>query len=329
MDAPPVQYVTTSDGYNIAYAVSGEGRPFVFLPLGMSHIQVDWTEDTWVKPWLQGLAARFQLIQYDGRGQGMSTRGLKQDFVLEDLEIDLETLVNRMKLESFLLMGIRPFGHVAIRYAIRHPERVDALILLSCPVTMASLSAVILRGAGFDAMLRAQAAIAQAPDIAASVERQRKSVNESDAVIFSRTLGRSSVAEVLGQVHAPALVLHPEAVDIPLEESMKLAAAIPNARMMMIKSPAVEEGLKAIDDFLASLPPRDGQPAAVPAPSTLSPREVEVLRLVAAGKSNPQIADELIISLNTVQRHVSNILAKTGLANRTEAAGFARDKGLV
>jgi len=54
-----------------------------------------------------------------------------------------------------------------------------------------------------------------------------------------------------------------------------------------------------------------------------------VLRLVAAGKSNPQIAGELVISLNTVQRHVSNILGKTGLANRTEAAIYARDKGLV
>jgi DNA-binding NarL/FixJ family response regulator len=63
-------------------------------------------------------------------------------------------------------------------------------------------------------------------------------------------------------------------------------------------------------------------------PSGLSAREVEVLRLIAAGKSNPQIADELVISLNTVQRHVSNILAKTGLANRAEAASFATRHGL-
>jgi DNA-binding NarL/FixJ family response regulator len=60
----------------------------------------------------------------------------------------------------------------------------------------------------------------------------------------------------------------------------------------------------------------------------LSSREVEVLRLIAAGKSNPQIAEELVISLNTVQRHVSNILAKTGLANRTEAAAFAHRHNL-
>ena len=63
--------------------------------------------------------------------------------------------------------------------------------------------------------------------------------------------------------------------------------------------------------------------------NALSPRELEVLRLIAAGKSNPQIAAELFISLSTVQHHVSNILAKTGAANRTEAAAYARDRGLV
>jgi DNA-binding NarL/FixJ family response regulator len=56
---------------------------------------------------------------------------------------------------------------------------------------------------------------------------------------------------------------------------------------------------------------------------------VEVLRLVAAGKSNTQIADELVISLNTARKHVANILDKTGTANRTEAAAYARDHGLA
>jgi ATP/maltotriose-dependent transcriptional regulator MalT len=64
-------------------------------------------------------------------------------------------------------------------------------------------------------------------------------------------------------------------------------------------------------------------------PDGLSEREVEVLRLVAAGKSNAQIADELVISLNTVQRHVGNILSKTGLANRTQAASYAHRAGIV
>jgi DNA-binding NarL/FixJ family response regulator len=64
-------------------------------------------------------------------------------------------------------------------------------------------------------------------------------------------------------------------------------------------------------------------PAASAVLDDLSQREVEVLRLLAAGKSNREIADALCISLNTVATHVRNILAKTGTANRTEAAAYA------
>ena len=58
-------------------------------------------------------------------------------------------------------------------------------------------------------------------------------------------------------------------------------------------------------------------------PGGLSDREVEVLRLIAVGRSNQQIAGELFISLNTVTRHVANIFAKIGAANRTEAGAYA------
>jgi len=74
-------------------------------------------------------------------------------------------------------------------------------------------------------------------------------------------------------------------------------------------------------------PPQE--PKAPAFPDGLSEREVEVLRLVAAGKSNQQIADELVISLNTVFRHVSNIFNKSGATNRTEAAAYANRHGLA
>ena len=64
-------------------------------------------------------------------------------------------------------------------------------------------------------------------------------------------------------------------------------------------------------------------------PDGLTQREVEVLRLIALGKSNREIAVELTISLNTVLRHVSHIFAKTGVANRTEAVGYAVRQGLA
>ena len=59
------------------------------------------------------------------------------------------------------------------------------------------------------------------------------------------------------------------------------------------------------------------------APASLSTRELEVLQLIAVGKSNREIADTLCISMNTVARHVSNIFDKVGAANRTEAAAYA------
>lgn len=66
-----------------------------------------------------------------------------------------------------------------------------------------------------------------------------------------------------------------------------------------------------------------------PHPTELTPRELQVLRLIAVGKSNREVAEELFISLSTVAHHVTNILNKTGAANRTEAAAYAAHHGLV
>ena len=65
------------------------------------------------------------------------------------------------------------------------------------------------------------------------------------------------------------------------------------------------------------------------APSGLSAREVEVLRLVAAGRSNPEIAAELYLSEKTVARHLSNIFTKLDVGSRTAAAAFAYQHRLV
>jgi DNA-binding CsgD family transcriptional regulator len=65
------------------------------------------------------------------------------------------------------------------------------------------------------------------------------------------------------------------------------------------------------------------------APDDLSWREVEILRLVATGRSNREIGEELFISGHTVANHVRSILRKTGAANRTEAAGYAYRHALV
>ncbi|HEY2204328.1 MAG TPA: LuxR C-terminal-related transcriptional regulator [Pseudonocardia sp.] len=61
----------------------------------------------------------------------------------------------------------------------------------------------------------------------------------------------------------------------------------------------------------------------------LSPRELEVLALLAAGHRNQVIADRLFIGLDTVKRHVTNILTKLGVSNRTQAVARARELGLL
>ncbi len=70
-------------------------------------------------------------------------------------------------------------------------------------------------------------------------------------------------------------------------------------------------------------------PQRPPTPEPLSERELEVLRLLAQGKSNREIADQLVITELTVRTHVSNILGKLHLASRTQAALYALKEGLA
>jgi DNA-binding CsgD family transcriptional regulator len=145
----------------------------------------------------------------------------------------------------------------------------------------------------------------------------------------------SSIDDMASRVRTPTLVLHPrDFLWLPREESARFAAAIPGARFSLIDGALplgdADKGVAAIETFLAEIsgkaPSGRRDDALV---QGLSAREVEVLRLLAAGRSNQQIADELVISHNTVNRHVSNIYAKTGAANRVEAASYATRNGLA
>ena len=70
------------------------------------------------------------------------------------------------------------------------------------------------------------------------------------------------------------------------------------------------------------------QPDTAPAyPDGLTEREVEVLRLIAAGKANLEIAEELVLAIGTVRRHVANIYEKIGAANRAEATEYTLREG--
>ena len=61
----------------------------------------------------------------------------------------------------------------------------------------------------------------------------------------------------------------------------------------------------------------------------LTSRELEVLTMLAAGRSNQAIASQLVVTLNTVKKHVSHVLGKLGATNRTEAVTRARELSLI
>ena len=75
--------------------------------------------------------------------------------------------------------------------------------------------------------------------------------------------------------------------------------------------------------------PKEASAQAVAAQFDLTEREVEVLQLIATGATNREIAEQLVVSEGTVKNHVSNILSRLGLRDRTQAAIFARENNLL
>jgi LuxR family maltose regulon positive regulatory protein len=73
----------------------------------------------------------------------------------------------------------------------------------------------------------------------------------------------------------------------------------------------------------------DTPQTAQPLPEPLSERELEVLRLVAAGKSNREISGQLFVTVDTVKKHLTHIFGKLGVRSRTQAVARARELGLI
>ncbi len=106
---------------------------------------------------------------------------------------------------------------------------------------------------------------------------------------------------------------------------LRASGAGEEAREQAALAHEVARGLRAAP-LLAELGPLLGSGSAAGA---LTPREREILALVAAGRSNAEIGQQLFISAKTVSVHVSNVMAKLGAASRTEAVALARRSGLI
>ncbi|TQS29056.1 response regulator transcription factor [Microbispora sp. KK1-11] len=112
-----------------------------------------------------------------------------------------------------------------------------------------------------------------------------------------------------------------------------LKSAPPRELAGAVRTVAAGEALLApeitrrmIEDYVRRPRPGSDRPAGL---ETLTPRELEVLRLIARGRSNAEIAAELFLSGPTVKTHVTRILAKLGLRDRVQAVVFAYECGLV
>jgi DNA-binding CsgD family transcriptional regulator len=251
--------------------------------------------------------------------------------LLEASVIDLEAVVDRLGLDQFVLFGPWYGGPTAITYAARHPQRVSHLILwctfargsewLRQPQLQAVRSLVEKDWETYtEAIAHVILGWSKGEPARRYAALLRESVTPEFVQHFYDQVNDWDVSALLERISAPTLVLHRRNHSLGLDAPRRLASGIRNARLLVLDGDSTapylgdtEAALAAIEEFVGVSEP----------PSGVTRREAEVLRLVAAGKSNREIGEELSISINTVDRHVSNILTKIGASNRAEAASFA------
>jgi pimeloyl-ACP methyl ester carboxylesterase/DNA-binding CsgD family transcriptional regulator len=340
MNEPPVRYVRTHDGYDLAYCDVGTGRPVVLLPGRLNSMAYTWYR--WAS-WFAPLREANRFVSFDARGQGLSTRGLRESHAVEDYVTDVALVLDHLKLSEPILVAHGYGGHVAVRYVTQHPERVSALVLVSVTATIQAWNMSLWQGVAgenWDIFLRSLIPRSLPPEaIDERLTRMKAIETQFDYMRASRAMAAAPTIEhLLASVQAPTLVLHPrDYIMIPVSEGTRLAGGIPGARIVMIPGQADElfgdasELAAALRTFLTEMAPRITPPAPTHeavATAKLSARETEVLRLIAAGRSNQQIADELVLSLRTVERHITNLYGKIGAHGKADATAYALRHGL-
>ncbi|HLF77342.1 MAG TPA: alpha/beta fold hydrolase [Dehalococcoidia bacterium] len=328
----PVQYVTTLDGFALAYTVSGAGPPLIYVPSHMNHLLLTW-QWPYLRPWLERLEERFTLVRYDSRGMGLSTRGLPTDHSFEAYQVDLETVREAVQVAQFVLCGAGTGSPTALAYAARNPDRVSALIVWGGGVRSAGeLLFRDLPELDWDVFLQS-AARSNISDVPGIVDLLKQCVSQQD---WLRAVKASSddLEATLSSLRVPTLVLHPrENLLMPLEKSIRLAQ-ITDGQLVVIDGADsmgdAKQGMAAIDAFLKQLPRGEAKSSSNvvigDGLDVLSPRQIEVLRLVVSGMTTREIADKLVLSERTVERHIADVYAKIGARNRAEAIVFALNR---
>ena len=346
-----IRYIRTPDDVRLAWAEAGEGKTLVKAANWMTHLAFDWESPVW-RHWMEFFTDNFRFIRHDERGCGMT------DWQVTDLSFDrwvedLETVVEAAAPAApFALLGISQGAAACIAYAAKYPERVSHLILYGgyargsfhrededhARLYRAMIDLVRL-GWGSDNPVFRQVFTsrfvpgASDEQIGWFNELCRKTTSPETAARLLETRAEINVLPLLEKVNTPTLVIHSRDDNvISITEGQILAANIPNAEFVELDSknhvllkdePAWEHFCNAILEFTGIKSSKYGEDSAF---TSLTPREREVLTLIAEGFGNAQIASQLSISEKTVRNHVSNLFDKLGVWTRAQAMVFARDR---
>jgi DNA-binding CsgD family transcriptional regulator len=197
--------------------------------------------------------------------------------------------------------------------ALQAIQRHDAAAASEHYVALKAVSGIMLLYVSTDRVLGLLAQTMEKLDLAIA--------HFEDALAFCRKAGYRpelawtchDYAETLLQRNSPGD--HARAISL-LEESLSISE---------------ELGMRPLMERVVALQEQAGShPAEAPAyPSGLTEREVEVLQLIALGKSNREIAEVLVLSVRTVERHITNIYAKIDARGRADATSYALSHGLA
>lgn len=296
LPAQEISYCTTPDGVRIAYSSVGQGPPIVKAANWLNHLEFDWQSPVW-RHWLHELMRGHRLIRYDERGNGLSDWTVA-DMSFDALVQDLETVVDAAGLDRFTLFGISQGCAFSIAYAVRHPERVERLILYGGyaqgwrkrgePAEIAAREAMLTlvrEGWGQENPAFRQLFTSRyIPDGTAEEmqwwnDLQRISASPENAVRLMNVLGTIDVTGLLSQLSVPTLVVHCRGdAGVPYAQGELLARAIPGARFVTLDSrnhlvlehePAWPVLVGTLRSFLAHAVP--GERAAAPVPAGAPP----------------------------------------------------------
>lgn len=249
-----IQYCTTPDGVRLAYSVTGKGSPIVRPSHWLTHLEYDLKSPVW-RHLVLGLSQRHSLVRFDARGEGMSQRDVV-DVSFEKWVSDLETVVDKLALKKFVLLGISQSASVAIAYAVRHPERLSHLILYG-GFARGSLHVgnsekqrqllelnqkIIRKGWGRDQDTYRQWFTSQF--IPGGTAEQARWFNELERISATPEMAERhfaastdiNVVDLLHKVTVPTLVLHCRGdVAVRFQLSEEIAAGIPGAKFVPLE----------------------------------------------------------------------------------------------